>query len=157
MLDTSPTAAARSPSLWVRLLSSVTDTKVSDHTETKAGEAREPREYDLLYFDANHDLDLTNDPVVKLRKDPPPALQRSTLGGDGGNAQVFDTLAVPLDYGPESGVKPFTLIPIQEKTYVHFLPAAYRQGTIRLGPRAFTATLAEKNDITGGSTALWSA
>jgi hypothetical protein len=64
--------------------------------------------YDRLYFDANGDLDLRNDPVVKPQGHPP---EKALLNNGGIKAQViFDCLAVNLDCGP-AGMRPVQLMP----------------------------------------------
>src|ERR1019366_10339698 len=51
--------------------------------------------YDRLYFDANGDLDLRNDPVVQPQRHPP---DRAAVNYSGVKAQViFDTVASTLD------------------------------------------------------------
>ena len=64
--------------------------------------------YDRLYFDANGDLDLRNDPVVKPQGHPP---EKALVNNGGIKAQViFDCLAVNLDCGP-AGMRPVQLMP----------------------------------------------
>jgi hypothetical protein len=64
--------------------------------------------YDRLYFDANGDLDLRNDPVVQPQRNPP---ANARLHYSGTKAQViFDVLAVSFDFGP-AGMRPVQLMP----------------------------------------------
>ena len=64
--------------------------------------------YDRLYFDANGDLDLRNDPVAKPQGHPP---ERARLSYTGARTQVlFDFLAVNFDFGP-AGMRPVQLMP----------------------------------------------
>ena len=79
----------------------------------KAKESEPTENYDLLYFDANRDLDLTNDPVVRLMKKPlPPA-----LAAEAGMPEpvVFDSLSFSVDFGPDVGVRPLRVVPLLEE------------------------------------------
>jgi hypothetical protein len=110
--------------------------------------------YDRLYFDLNHDLDLTNDPVLKPMADPPwqelPPWQSK-------EKMVFDFLDVPFDYGPGVGVRSFRILPwltISEddgrvSQTMHFVAAAAWEGRIRLGSHDFLALLAQPYIVTG--------
>lgn len=111
----------------------------------------ETEEYDLLYFDANHDLDLTNDPVVKLRK--PPARLLAIQDRDQQQSQFFDDVTLTIGYGPGIGTQPFRLMPVlasggAEARHLWLVPTEFRQGTIRIGQREYTAVLSQ-SDITG--------
>src|ERR1019366_6679086 len=73
--------------------------------------------YDRLYFDANGDLDLRNDPVVRPQSQPP---EKARLNYGGVKAQViFDFLEVKLDCGPAGmrrvQVMPRLMISVYEK------------------------------------------
>ncbi len=122
-------------------------------TETKPIQA--PITYDRLYFDANRDLDLTNDPVVLPRKDPPAGAD--PFGARAKQTVVYDDLAIPFDYGPGLGVRPFRVMPrlnIQEsegKDYsaLFFVAPLARQGRVRIGSREFDALLAQPHTISG--------
>jgi hypothetical protein len=118
--------------------------------------------YDRLYFDFNRDLDLTNDPVVRLMKNPPPEL--FLPGEKEENVHVFDYLDVPFDYGPELGTRPFRILAkfrpsfgpsggyalaSPTRGYMQFISTVARKGTIRLGEQEYTALLAQGHSITG--------
>ena len=127
---------AESQSLWNSLLSALAGAKTEESPE-----------YDLLYFDANHDLDLTNDPVVKPMKEPPKALLSSTIRGVQ-KSTVFEHVSVPIDYGTGIGVKPFQLVPVllaggAGPTYLRFATTVLRQGIVRLGKKAYNAVLSQ--------------
>ena len=123
--------------------------------------------YDVLYFDANHDLDLTNDSPVKLMKDPPKGLPT------GANYRVFDTISVEI---PISGGAPLKvrLIPMfqvfqaqtytvaspaevgapvtlrtQFNAYLRLMPPTVRKGKVQLGKQEYTAILIPAGQITG--------
>jgi hypothetical protein len=108
--------------------------------------------YDRLYFDANRDLDLTNDPVVTLMENPPPGIARLT--GEGGTSRIFQQLSVKFDYGPELGAQPFRLVPWLRGSdgstgYMMFVPTVAREGKIRLGKQQYTAVLAQSYTVSG--------
>ncbi len=105
--------------------------------------------YDRLYFDANGDRDLTNDPVLEWAKDSP----FEGLPGMA-NTRVFEELAIPIDYGPPVGKRPFAIVPrlrafAPELAYLEFVPKAARRGTIRLGDTEYTATLNQRSLLSG--------
>jgi hypothetical protein len=114
-----------------------------------------PISYDRLYFDANHDLDLTNDPVLLPMKDPPAAA--NPFASQSKQTVVYDYLAIPFDYGPGQGRRSFRVLPrlmIQEyegTQYVSlcFVAAVARQGQIRIGSQEYDAVLAQPYSITG--------
>ncbi len=60
--------------------------------------------YDTLYFDANHDLDLTNDPPLRLSKKPWPAGLKPLLTAD--NRLMFEELAFPSISGRVTAFSP---------------------------------------------------
>jgi hypothetical protein len=108
--------------------------------------------YDRLYFDINHDLDLTNDPVLKPLANvpwdslPPWQVQEKA---------AFEYLNVDFDYGPGAGVRPFRVLPWLsigdegKSTVMHFVAAKARSGTIKLGKRKYDALLAQPYVISG--------
>jgi len=64
--------------------------------------------YDRLYFDLNHDLNLTNDGVLTVQKNPP---HRTMLGYSNLKQQAcFENLVIPLPCGPE-GERPLEMMP----------------------------------------------
>jgi hypothetical protein len=66
------------------------------------------RGYDLLYFDLNHDLDLTNDTPLQPLENPPDG---ACLNYPSIKQQVcFDYLDVNFDYG-QSGQRPLEIMP----------------------------------------------
>jgi hypothetical protein len=135
VLDASGEPAKAEPkSFWDTLVSALTGKK-AETTEN----------YDLLYFDANCDLDLTDDPVVKLMKKPRPLAFASEAGGSE-QEPVFDCISLPVDYGPGVGTRPMQLVPVltevaPEFGEVEFVPTVVRRGTIRFGKTEFTAML----------------
>ncbi len=122
-----------------------------------SSEQKPVAKYDRLYFDANHDLDLTNDPVLTLMEKPPAGLLPS---GDASTdvedqLKVFEYLTVKFDHGPKVGTRPLRVLPVLEGSmyggmaYVKFLLPVARKGDIRIGNREYTALLAQANMITG--------
>ncbi len=111
------------------------------------------RKYDRLYFDADGDLDLTNDPVVKPMEDPPSRLASS-------GCVVFDPLKVGFDHGPGLGTRPAQIVPrlrvsggsgaySPSGAYVYFMPTVAWQGEISIGGQRYNALLNQSTAITG--------
>ncbi len=64
--------------------------------------------YDRLYFDLNRDLDLTNDGVLGVQKNPPP---KAMLGYSNLKQQAcFENLVIPFPCGP-AGERPLETMP----------------------------------------------
>jgi hypothetical protein len=105
--------------------------------------------YDLLYFDCNGDLDLTNDGVVKpAEKSPFEGLPGSMGGG------FFEELTVTLDFGPGVGQRPVVLLPKvhflgPDSAIIQFLPKTARKGKIRLGKEEYSARLWQPQIVSG--------
>ena len=105
--------------------------------------------HDLLYFDSNGDLDLTNDGVVKLARKPP--FEEMPQGmGDG----FFDDLKLMFDFGPGLGERPFAIVPHalsygSDLLLVQFMPKTARKGKIRLGGKEYMARLCQSRAISG--------
>jgi hypothetical protein len=110
--------------------------------------------YDRLYFDANRDLDLTNDPVLipmaRQPKPTPSVWQR-------GQSTAFQPLNISFDLGPEYGDRPVEVIPWlqvsdgMEKGQVElrFLMSEVRKGTIQIGRWRYQAVLGQPYLVTG--------
>jgi hypothetical protein len=100
-------------------------------------------QYDRLYFDFNHDLDLTNDAVVSPMKEPPKNLPRFI--GSPPNAVFFDTINVPLGDDPKAKGQTVRVLPMMlsygSGGRAVFMMAAARKGDVRLGKRAYSAML----------------
>ncbi len=124
----------------------------SSSKETAARPIKPPApKYDRLYFDLNRDLDLTNDPVLTPRKDPPSG---SSPAGWTGQFLVFDDLTVPFDHGPGAGQRPFRIMPrsmVSDDDYaaMYFVATVARKGKIRIGSREYEAVLAQPYLLTG--------
>jgi hypothetical protein len=84
--------------------------------------------YDRLYFDANANLDLTDD---------------SPLAASGIGATVFfEDVAVPAQYDSPTGAKDYRVTPcLTAQRYIGFFPATVRQGRVRIGGRSYAVTL----------------
>lgn len=99
--------------------------------------------YDTLYFDVNHDLDLTNDPPLKPSNKTWPAGLKPWLAAD--DRLMFEELAVPIDFGPGYGVQPVKFLPVYIKNAsVHFVPLSFYAGRIKIGDHPFDAILARE-------------
>ena len=162
-------AQASKPSLLKELAKNLTATPRP--ADPFAREVRQviKQTYDLLYFDRNGDLDLTNDGVVRLTDKPlfeamPPGQMRGLSG----------EIEVTFDFGPPVGKRPF---PIAVAVYayqganapfsfqnvagfrvpgggiqtavVSFVPKTVRRGTIKLGEEQYVASLSQAMMITG--------
>ncbi len=124
---------------------------VLDESEAEPSKdaARAKVHYDRLYFDANGDLDLTNDKGVGVADKP---------SGVGGVVEpdlvVFNDLLLTVDYGDTLGRRPFALVPrlrlLSPKLAVlEFLPRVARQGTIRIDGQEFIVRLSQSRAVTG--------
>ena len=112
--------------------------------------------YDRLYFDANRDLDLTNDPPITLSKEPLPAGLRSYSAKNG---ILFNEISVPMDFGPGYGVRPVKILPFivlfQDDPDMNvgvsllFANLSFRAGRIKIADRQFDAVLAEQYSVSG--------
>lgn len=107
--------------------------------------------YDRLYFDANHDLDLTNDGVLSPMENPPAQLAR--MGGPNHQEAVFDYLEFDLDRGPGNPPTPLKVMPrfmlMSTRPMVTFVTPTARKGTIKLGSQELEAVLSQSGTITG--------
>lgn len=106
--------------------------------------------YDRLYFDLNHDFDLTNDSELIPLEDPPrPSHQYSHWGTN----VVFPPLSIPFDFGPGYGTIPVEVLPRLgaggEKFTMFFVATEARKGKIRMGHYRFTAVLSQSMLIAG--------
>lgn len=112
------------------------------------------RNYDVLYIDLNGDRDLTNDPPLRVMKDPPPLLASIT-----GNRSlvVFDPLefkptgaqaseAQPVRYVPwlityQQPLAPGLLRAITQRASLMVTPTTVRTGRIRIAETWYRAAL----------------
>lgn len=110
--------------------------------------------YDRLYFDLNRDLDLTNDPVLKTAKSPPPA---AIPTWEAKQKVVFEDLPLKLDFGAELGLREFPVLPrlvISEYegtdyASLHFIAKTAREGRISIGSRKYDAVMGQRYLISG--------
>ena len=104
-------------------------------------------QYDLLYFDANHDMDLANDAVVHLLKEPPKAVARWL-----GNAEQHSRLRRRFRSLGEG--RPLRVLPVFGTTGDGAWCTSWRlpawQGEIRLGKKAYKAMLSQPDGALGG-------
>lgn len=111
--------------------------------------------YDTLYFDANRDSDLTNDPVRKVGKKRPTGL--FSLGGGSSGTQIFDFVQVKREGDAQAGEGPVKLLPwlnIQSRRQAYFIlmSTVVRKGNIRIAGQDYEAMMG--NRFYGSSTAL---
>jgi len=108
-------------------------------------------DYDRLYLDVNRDLDLTNDPPIGVRKEPPPGLPRLAAGRI--ELRVFDYVSLSLDDDPAGKGRPVRLLPLftgyQDRGYMTFMPASLRKGEVRLGGKTYEAILSPSSAALG--------
>ena len=105
--------------------------------------------YDLLYFDLNGDLDLTNDGAIKRAEKP-------VFEGvpEQPNTCYFDELALTFDFGPPVGKRPVVLVPRlrvyrQDYGYVEFIAKMGRKGKVRLGDEDYVVWLRQSGTVSG--------
>ncbi len=127
--------------------------------DTLADAVGEPRrivvtgKYDRLYFDANRDLDLTNDPVVE------PMADQSKLGTTSSGV-VFEAVSVPVKEADGLGPSPLEVLPrlrqqSSARSFMAFSITTARRGTIELGGEKYTAILTQPASITGRFDGPW--
>jgi hypothetical protein len=113
----------------------------SGATKTPGRPSRNECPYDRLYFDANGDLDLTNDGVVQLAKEPVFAAMPRGSGGR------FGELNVTFDFGPTLGKRPFPILvlvyPQRDSASVGFVARTVRKGKIAFGGEEHLAVLSQ--------------
>ncbi len=107
--------------------------------------------HDRLYFDADRDLDLTNDGVLTAL-DKPPARNFPSWSVKYG--VYFNDIWVDMDYGRELGIRPFRVLPWflhTEKGYaaLFFVATEAWKGRIRIAGRPYEALLAQPRLISG--------
>ena len=107
--------------------------------------------YDRLYFDLNHDGDLTNDPPASPLPAPDSTSQQGN--GQGEPPTKFSPLQVPFDFGPGYGMTPVEIRPwlstASEQIWMYFLADEARRGTIRMGRHRFQAIMFRSAVIAG--------
>jgi hypothetical protein len=109
------------------------------------------KRYDVLYFDFDHDLDLSNDAAVSPMKDPPKSVGRYMYGPR--NTVVFDTISVPLGEDAKANGQTVRVLPLVFSNgtagQIMFMTASARKGDIRLGKRAYSAMLFSRSGPMG--------
>jgi len=138
---------AEEPSLLQTLSDAISG---SDGTQAKPTH----NTYDRLYFDLNRDLDLTNDPVLKTAKNPPPSAIPTY---EAKQKVVFEDLALKLDFGTELGLREFPVLPrliISEYegtdyASLYFIAKTAREGRISIGSRKYDAVIGQRYLISG--------
>jgi hypothetical protein len=125
----------------------------ADAAKSAAGNRPKSR-YDRLYFDADRDLDLTNDPVVSPMQGPPNGLVRLFDGPQA--AVIFNPVTIPLDENPKATGQAVHVLPVivlygslfdGNAGRMVFMAASARKGEIRLGTRAYSALLVPRSGM----------
>jgi len=107
--------------------------------------------YDRLYFDRNHDLDLTNDAPVKVAANPPKGLKVS----DGMEQTWFEEIAFDVQYRDGTGPWPVKVIPRlmiygpNSGGIVSFLCPTARCGKVMVAGKEHDVLLTQANLLTG--------
>jgi len=106
--------------------------------------------YDRLYFDANHDFDLTNDRVLKPAEDLPEGFE---AGRGGPQETMFESADVRLIGAANETLPPVTVWPrvltAGSRRIVFFLVPTARRGKITLGSKEMDVILAQTSVVTG--------
>jgi len=102
--------------------------------------------YDTLYFDANRDSDLTNDPVRKVSKKRPNGF--SSLGW-GRGTQFFDFVEVKREGTAQASKGPAKVLPwlnlqSRQQAYFILMSTVVRKGTIRIGGKDYEAMMGNR-------------
>ena len=100
--------------------------------------------YDVLYFDANRDQDLTNDAKIVVAEKPPSGL--SLFGGTGGAVCIFDYVELK-DAQQDTRAErflPWLSMQSRNQAYLIFMSTVVRKGTIRIGQQAYEALLGNR-------------
>jgi hypothetical protein len=113
--------------------------------------------YDTLYFDANRDSDLTNDPVKALSKKP--ASGFFSLGGSSQGTRIFDDVEVKPEGDPQPGTRSTRLLPwlhvqSRQQAYLVLMSTVVRKGTVRIGGQSYEAMLGNPFDRSSGTLLL---
>ncbi len=103
--------------------------------------------YDVLYFDANLDSDLTNDPVRTPSKKPARGL--STLGVSSEGTRIFDCVDVKPNGDSQPGTRSTRLLPwlhvqSRQQAYLVLMSTVVRKGTIRIAGHSYEAMLGSR-------------
>jgi hypothetical protein len=107
--------------------------------------------YDRLYFDANGDLDLTNDPVLT------PIKVESNTTAPTWTSTDFHPLIISFDFGPDFGEQPVQIQPVltdsdgmkKHEIMLRLSASEARKGKIQIGRQRFNALMLQVQDITG--------
>jgi len=107
--------------------------------------------YDRLYFDLNRDLDLTDDGVLRQRKNPPRGALRPYSGIE--QQVCYEAVGVPLSYG-STGQRPLEVMPrlvVSNSGFkgLDFVTTEARRGRIKIGGRKFDILLGHNHAVSG--------
>jgi hypothetical protein len=125
-------------------------------------DAQEGEEYNRLYFDANRNLDLTDDlPLGLSKKSWPAGLWRQSADRSPSTDydRLFEELDVPMDFGSGYGVQKVKMLPLLRvnKRYtdddisaaIMFIPLSFRAGQIKIADKKFDVVLAQQHLVSG--------
>ena len=111
-----------------------------------------------MYFDADGDLDLSNDPP--LASAPILGPTGSGPADDKEERFHFKELSVPMDFGATLGVRPVKMLPLlfvsqKKSATLMFVHLTYWGGRIQIGKQSFDALLAQPHLISGRFDRTW--
>jgi hypothetical protein len=114
----------------------------------------EPGKYDLLYLDADKDLDLSDDPPSRSSRTKRPEGLWPNGNDENRKLYVFEEMSLPLDFGPETGMRPVRILPLlffngDATATLMFVALSCRAGRIEIGGRQFDAILAQPHWVSG--------
>jgi len=107
--------------------------------------------YDRLYFDGNHDLDLTNDAPVKVAANPPKGVEVS----EGIEQTWFEEIAFDVQYRDGSEAWPVKLVPRLMVYGPHsggmmsFTCPTVRRGKVTVAGKEYDVLLTQASMVTG--------
>ncbi len=106
--------------------------------------------YDFLYFDTNHDRDLTNDSPVRSLKDPPK--QALSVYPADRQQVCFETLDVLVSLDRETA-RPIKFLSrlggLPNLPYLSLVTLQVHTGTVKIGGESFTALLGHSGPVGG--------
>ena len=107
--------------------------------------------YDVLYFDANQDQDLTNDAKLVIAEKPPKGLSPAGITGDA--VRIFDCLELKGSQreGRTERFLPWLTMQNRPQPYMIFLSTVVRTGKIRIGQQSYEVLLGSRSQGRGAT------
>ena len=116
--------------------------------------------YDGLYFDANRDLDLTNDRPLRSDKT---AWPEGLWSRDKKAGRIFEPITVEVDFGPGYGVRPVKVLPLMfpvengdkyRGVAMVFVCRSFYAGRIKIADKELDAVLYRDSPVSLGNAYL---